>query len=357
MHAPVSLNGRTVTLTKMDSLPLVESEYSRRFKFDSFDNPKLKELSRRYKLGEVVASGRDEFDRQGILMDWVHRQFKKFGKPTVEAKGALEILGAIGEGQTFFCSQYAQVMVSAAASLGWVDRPLALRRHQGVNRVGGSTEHSVTEIWSNQYRKWVMLDPTGNFYLEKAGIPLNAWEIRQEWFYHDGADLVFVVGRERRRCRKPDLPIRLEHFEGFGELTVEPDELDKYGFTAYIPNTNLMDAGFDYGNMFIVKDALCDGTRWHVRPVPANPAADPYFPMGQSVLSLTSVQGGLQVSIGTLTPNFGRFESRLDGGEWKPSAGSFAWQIHSGINRLEARTVNAFGVTGPVSTAEVQVNP
>ena len=50
----------------------------------------------------------------------------------------------------------------------------------------------------------------------------------------------------------------------------------EYGFTAYIPNTNLMDAGPDYGKMFIVKDALCDGTRWHERTVPSNPAVDPY---------------------------------------------------------------------------------
>ena len=35
-------------------------------------------------------------------------------------------------------------------------------------------EHSVTEIWSNQHRKWVMLDPTSNMYLEKDGVPLNA---------------------------------------------------------------------------------------------------------------------------------------------------------------------------------------
>ena len=55
--------------------------------------------------------------------------------------GALEVLQAIGEGHRFFCTQYGQVLVSAAASLGWVDRPLALRRHQGANRSGGSTEH------------------------------------------------------------------------------------------------------------------------------------------------------------------------------------------------------------------------
>jgi hypothetical protein len=39
-----------------------------------------------------------------------------------------------------------------------------------------------------------MLDPTSNMYLQRGGVPLNAWEIREEWFYRDGSNLVFVVG-------------------------------------------------------------------------------------------------------------------------------------------------------------------
>jgi hypothetical protein len=355
VNTPFDLNGRTVTFTTFDSLPFVESNYTKRFRFDTSSNPKLKQLRERYKLDEVVAPGKDEFDRQVHLLDWAHRQFKKFGHPSTPAKGALEILKAIDDGHSFFCTQYGEVMVSAAASLGWVDRPLALRRHQGVNKNGGSTEHTTTEIWSNQYRKWVMLDPTSNMYLEKDGVPLNALEIRQEWFYNDGKQLVFVVGKERKRYRKSDLPISLQHFDGFGDLTVDPDELDKYGFIGYIPNTDLMDASFDYGKMFIVKDALCDGTQWHTRDLPANPATDAYFPIGQAALRLTHEDGKLKVTLRTLTPNFKRFEIRTDGGEWKPSADQCEWSVHPGTNRLDARTVNAFGVTGPVSTAELSV--
>ena len=208
----------------------------------------------------------------------------------VEAGTAL----ALDEGHSFFCTQYAQVMISSAASLGWVDRALALRRHQGVNQKGGSTEHTTTEIWSNQFRKWIMLDPTSNMYFEKDGIPLNAWEIRQEWFYNEGKDLVIVVGKDRKRYRKGDLP--------------------------------------------------------------ANPASDPYFPIGQSTLSLTNEGGKLIVSSKTMTPNFKRFESRSDGGDWKPTGDRFEWKLKDGENHLEVRTVNAFGVIGPVSSVDIQFN-
>lgn len=353
--AAVDLNGHKATLTKLDTLPYVESDYTKRFKFDSFANPKLKQLREHYRLDEVIAPGRDEFEKQVLLLDWTHRQFKKFGTPSTNATSALDILSAIDEGHTFFCSHYAHVFVSSAASLGWVDRELALRRHQGVAKVGGSTEHSSTEIWSNQYRKWVMLDPTSNMYLEKEGVPLNAYEIRQEWFYQDGTNLVFVIGRERKPYRKSDLPIFLQQFPGFGDLAVHPDELDKYGFTAYIPNTDLMDSREDYARMFIVKDKLCDGTKWHVRTVPANPAVDPYFPIGQAALSLLLEDGKIYVTLKTLTPNFARYEVRLDNGGWRSSADNFAWEVHRGSNHLAVRTVNQFGILGPISIAELEV--
>lgn len=345
------LESGTLKITRLQSSPLIQSEYTALFKFDSAENPKLRKLREHYRLEEVVASGRDEFEKQILLMDWVHHQFKKFGQPTMSAKGALEILQGIERGHTFFCTQYAQLFVSAAASLGWIDRPLALRRHQDSGR-GGSTEHATTEIWSNQYAKWIMLDPTSNFYLEKNGVPLNAYEIRQEWFYNAGRDLVFVVGKERRKYTKKDLPIFLRKFAEFGDLTIDPEELDKYGFIGYIPNSDLMDSGFDYGRMFIVKDQLCDGTSWHQRRLPKNPATDPYFPIHQVTFVLEPSNDAVRVQLATFTPNLLEFQVSLNGAEWRRAADTFDWTPKAGINRLEARAVNAFGVSGPVAVIE-----
>jgi len=350
----VPLAAGTATLISVESLPWVTNEYSARFRYDSADNPRLAALRKRHSLDAVVAPGKDEFQKQLLLMDWTHLQFRKFGKPTSDARGAAEVLAGIEAGNTYFCAQYAQVLVSASASLGWVNRPLALRRHQGVARVGGSTEHSVTEIWSNQHRKWVMLDPTSNLHVERDGLPLNAVEIRQEWFYRGGTNLVFVAGSDRKRYRKADLPIFVARMEGFGDLTFEPDEPDKYGFTAFIPNTDLMDSGYDYGKMFIVKDGLCDGTRWHERKVPAQPLVEPYFPIGQAALRILDEGGRVVVQIDTLTPNLARFEVRRDGGEWVERPARWVWELRPGRNRLEARTVNRFGVTGPESGAVVE---
>lgn len=350
--AKFTLGGKPVEVERMEILPLVENDFSRRFKYDQADNPKLKQLREQEKLDAVVAAGKDEFEKQVLLLDWAYRRMKKFGKPTAQPKGALEILRDNDAGHTFFCAHYAQLLVSAGASMGWIVRPMGLKRPDGRGK--GSTEHSITEIWSNQHRKWVMFDPTYALYCEKDGVPLNAWEIRQEWFYHgDGKDLTFVLGTgpEQKRHTVKDLPVFKGTFPGFGRLELTPNTLHKYAFLAYTPNTALMDSPLDYGNMFITQDALCEGTKWHKRANPADPAHEPYFPLGQAALSLRPGQGAaLVVSAKTMTPNFKAFQSRVDGKEWQDCQESFSWPLHAGSNLLEVRSVNQFGVSGPVST-------
>lgn len=347
------LNGQKAVLTRLENLPYVQSQYTKRFKFDSFDNPKLTELRERYHLDEVIAPGKDEFEKQVRLVTWVNHRFKKFGKPSTDVRGALEILPAIDKGNSFFCTQYGEVMVSAAASVGWVDRSLALRRPN--NRGSGSTEHTSTEIWSNQYRKWVVLDPTFAMYFEKDGVPLSAYEFREEWFLHNARDVTFVLDNGTKRYHKSDMPVFRGRYPGFGDLVLDPGATNVYAFIGYVPNTNLLDAGPDYGKMFITKDSICDGTQWHERLNPADPAHDPYFPIDQAALTLTPQDSVIDVAVKTLTPNFKTFMSRIDSGGWKPAAGEFTWPIHPGANRLEVKSVNLFGVDGPVSTAEMEV--
>ena len=146
-----------------------------------------------------------------------------------------------------------------------------------------------------------------------------------------------------------------ERYAGFGDLSMNPDEPNKYGFIGYIPNTDLMDSGFDYGQMFIVKDALCDGTAWHKRDLPKNPATEPYFPLGQAALKLLPANDALRVELKTFTPNLKTFELRTDNHDWRDITTPFDWKLHKGLNRLEARTINAFSVKGPSSVVEVRM--
>ena len=344
----VILDGKKIVVKQMDIVPVVRNDYSRRFAFDSYENPKLQKLRRQEHLDKVVAEGKTEFDRQVLLLDWVYRRFKKFGAPTSDAYGALDIVNDIDAGHTFFCNHYARVMVSTAAALGWQDRLIAVR--VGNNAHGsGVTEHSITEIWSNQHGKWVMFDPTFALYVEKDGMPLSAWEIRQNWFYGDPDSLDFVIGAQRKKYKSKDMPIFMAHHPGFGDLTLAPRTIDKLAFLGYIPNTDLMDRGPDYAKMFITKDSLCDGIRWHLRDNPQDPAREPYFPLNQAALTLTPGEGmTLDVKVDTFTPNFAGYRWRIDGRKWRQGCPE-RWHLHKGRNCLDVVSVNKFGIEGPPS--------
>src|ERR1051325_9966203 len=95
--AHVQISGRAAVVSRLDGLLIVENEFFRRFRWDSFDNPKLKELREKYHFDEIVAPGKDEFEKQLLLLDWVNHRFKKFGKPSSSARGALDIIKAIDE--------------------------------------------------------------------------------------------------------------------------------------------------------------------------------------------------------------------------------------------------------------------
>jgi hypothetical protein len=350
--ATVDLGGKKATLKKLVDLPYVESKYTKLFKFDSYDNPKLKSLRERYKLDDVIAPGKDEFEKQILLMYWVNDRFTKFGRPTSEARGALDVLTAVENGHTFYCTHYCDVLISGSASLGWVDRAIGLKRPNDLGE--GFWEHSVTEIWSNQYRKWVLLDPLFALYAMKDGVPLNAYELRQEWYYNEGKNVIFVVGKDRKEYRKADLPISRGHFPGYGNLEINLSTFHLYAFIRYFPNANLMDAPEDSEHSLIFKDQLCEGTKWEPRPGPETPA-DVYFPIDQVALKLVPDGSHLRARFKTLTPNFKTFMVRIDGGAWKPAGDALGWNLHEGSNRLEAKSVNMFGVEGPLSSAEVEV--
>jgi hypothetical protein len=312
-----------------DVLPYVRNEYSSRFVYELFENPQLSRIRQMYRLDDVIAPGKGEFQKQLLLMEWVFNQWD-FGhaRERYDLRDPFEILQYAKREHKFQCMHSAAVFQTLANSMGWVCRQMAI------------PSHTFNEVWSNEYRRWVMFDATSNYCPERGGAPLNTFELRQALCYEDGNGVVSLRHKDGEFARTPKDP--------------------KYGarlhFLGYIPNTNNLVSGPDYAKMFIVKDRLCEGEKWHTRDCPKDPAAEPYFPVNQAALSLAVEGRGFKVTIGTMTPNFEEFQVRVDGGEWKTSPPAFPWALHKGANKLEARSLNKFGVAGPASTVELEAD-
>jgi len=235
-------------------------------------------------------------------------------------------------------------------SMGYVSRQIGLK---GAHGDGNGDEHSVVEVWSNQYRKWIILDPTLDMYFLKGQTPLNSFELRQEWFYNKGQALTIVIGNNAERRRTADMPIKRETHAGFGTLELNANSLGKFLYVDYVPAT--VDGKPDYGQMFITKDKLCEGVPYHTRICPKDPATEPYWPMQQAALTLTPGDAAtIEVKAETMTPDFDKFRHRVDAGAWTDGAPG-EWKLHKGRNTLEVQAVNKFGVEGAVSKVGLEL--
>ena len=116
-----------------------------------------------------------------------------------------------------------------------------------------------------------------------------------------------------------------------------------------------MDGSVNYQEMFISTDSLSNRVKWHTRDNPKDPAIDSYFPVNQADLKFTSSKDGLNVNIRTFTPNFAHYRYRINESKWIDGEPG-TWDLTRGINSLEIKTVNAFGVEGVPSRVVLVVN-
>ncbi|MSO23542.1 MAG: hypothetical protein EXQ58_09885 [Acidobacteria bacterium] len=116
-----------------------------------YTDESLVTLRRQYPLEKVVAGGRDEWQSQLLLKEWVHKAIPS-GSPKVSYNNALEILEHAAGGATFWWTHYAISYAECAAALGWQVRKIGVdRKHEPQGM--GSNHHGVAEVWSNQFRK------------------------------------------------------------------------------------------------------------------------------------------------------------------------------------------------------------
>ncbi len=147
------------------------------FEYENPIHPKLKEFRTKYKLDKVIKGCESEFEKMLKLQSWVAKQWDWHllePEENIIEWDALDILKPDEKGDVCggFCLHYAIVYMQALQSFGFQAR--IVNANQSV--WGG---HEMTEVWSNQYGKWILMDPNFDTYFadKTTGIPLNALEL------------------------------------------------------------------------------------------------------------------------------------------------------------------------------------
>jgi hypothetical protein len=246
------------------------------------------------------------------------------------------------------CTIYSNAFIQCALAVGLNARGVVLNHH------------FISEIWSNEYEKWVMFDIGFNnlsirtWHAELNGVPLSAVEILKAMNEGRQAELDLVTpglwgarwkGDQWAEAKIVD-PINWQPRVGIMTRnnflqTWLPGEL-QHGFMQY---------SYD-GYVWWKKTLIPEYEEYSCQ---TSHHRDMYWTLNQVQVFLgeTGKPGELKVQFDTVTPNLDKLMVRLDGGEWKAVAADMVWTLKSGPNHLEVKPVNKWGFDG--ITSEVVV--
>jgi len=343
------------------------------FEYEAFDHPRLVELRKKYKLDEVVSAGETELEKFVLLRNWVANQWRfkppYDGYPAWDAHEILKI-------KYGFCVQYAIVYVQACMSLGYPAR-FVFGYHSGMG-----AGHEVTEVWSNEHRKWVFMDPSGNRHHVDPNTlePLSMLEI------HDRMMRAYYGEKHATWQNRPKTPVWVADIGTCSRLEMKPSSpaaptsmprdsrgrprwpaYMKWQYVRYMPRNNWYAQTFPMPRI--------QGWNWDW--IGYWSWEDPQVPLAWKFRNFThrrsdvdwtinqvrfdarygSARGTVTVQMGTSTPGLGTYLVSVDDGDWKESGGTYTWKLHPGRNRLGMRVRNTAGVQGPVSFIEVEYKP
>ena len=164
-----------IKVNELVNRPKILSSYN--FEYENPLHPKLKELRRKYKLDNVIKGCNSEFEKMLKLKSWVAGMWnwhQPDPKEDMIKWDALDILKTDKKGNVKggFCLHYAIVYMQVLQSFGFNARIV----NTNYSVWGG---HELTEVWSNQFGKWILMDAEYDTYFadKKTGIPLNTLEL------------------------------------------------------------------------------------------------------------------------------------------------------------------------------------
>ncbi|MCE5248959.1 hypothetical protein LLG96_01935 [bacterium] len=356
---------------------VVRSSYP--FTYENLLHPGLKEYYKNHKLDRIVEGATSEFEVMMRLLNWAYRipltsepYSWDWNKVTIIEKGEKgmpRLQGQYdGRRRDAMCLYSNQALIGALLSLGYE------ARHINIHSEGVSG-HEVTEVWSNEFNKWVYMDATRDYYYydSKTGVPYNLLEIHnllaaelprvETWqrpFVFDmGTE---VVDRIDIGMREGNNPVSIvEHgrhiMEIMGHFRIIPrNDFLSNPLPVPVHTGDTMWGWSGFLNWY--DDMFPKRTEYQMY---TNRAIDFYEPLNQAeiFLSETDDRGLLKVEVETFTPGgFDTFLVRTNDGQWVgQKEPSWLWNLRSGLNRIDVRTRNVREVLGPVSTILVTYNP
>ena len=375
----VTLLGTLLLWIAQSEIVLVTAEENGEFASSSyvleeedFRHPRLLELRRRERFDALLAGAPRPFEAAVRLRAWTRRQWEpglSFHYPPWDAVEILDL--ARRHGNHGFCAQYAIVFLQACQAMGiharYVDLP----------------GHFVVAIWSDDFDRWVLMDPMNDVHYEKDAVPLRGRDLHRAWEEQDAAGIERVDSAGRRmKVSVDDLAMfRLYSIDTDANQLSEPVEVRINGTWTTLRHARDHRAYPRVGrDQLVIESEFLAWRSGAAAVLPARPVSrdsagafperpesrdsdDFRYAMNQTIVLMANARVRRRILKVALvhqnSPTFGRFQVRSEEGQdWVPSPGEMVkWLLRPGKNEIQARIETRHGWEGPASTLRLYYKP
>jgi len=344
------------------------------------DYKKLKEYRERFELDKVVEGAATEFEAQLRLMRWAYEIPINELDPYAWDYYDLPMLKKDAEGNIILQKDYTErrrdkhclfsnlTLIGACLAMGYPAR--------WVNIATRSTYgHEVTEVWSNDFNKWIFLDATRDYYIydPDTGIPMSLIEINERlkeimprmanWEYPIrwqipsdslayNVNIAFREGSNVYSIYDISQGPHLLLFKGQLHTPIRNDFASRHVPVPWRLTSN-------WGGQLFYGYYNDTFPRKREYSLHTERKQDFNYPLNQSELTLSETEepGVIRVDVDTETPCFEVFVIRIGDSDFlETPSSSFEWRLHEGLNCLRVRARNSAGISGPESFVSVIMN-
>lgn len=332
------LKGYKIKVLEYNNPQLKKSSFI--FEYQHFDNDKLRRLREKYLLNRIFIKTDTDFEGFIKLRDWVKSRWKH--GYTLKEKvrfnnfDSLKILNLAERGEKFVCGEYSYTYVQCVAAVGGIARVVS------VGSRDNREFHVVSEVWSNLWGKWIMMDVDQDMHYEKNGTPQNTLELHNALVYNKINKIEIVKGI---------------HYSPYPHTIRSPTKGVElyYNIAVRMRNNFFMEypKWHRRGNLFIDSLEWVDGfTKDRFEIILAtNKINDLYWDLNKTSILFKKAENSkgrliLDILLNTFTPNFRNFMININGKSYEQESPVFQWELQDKINSLEVFSVNEFGIKG-----------
>lgn len=334
-------------------------------------------LYERAGIAAMERESKNELQLISKISDWANMQWGHIQPLPYASWNAHEILDRTEKGDAFWCTYKAALFVQACNAAGLTARMLGINpKHQSA--------HTVTEVYINDFRKWMLVDPWLNCYFERDGVPLSAIEFHNAINDMSGIDIVFGdngYGTEywdKKTGKSATIPhagkrLKLADMERHGliEFYFDIRIVLRNDYTTHPqPKNNT----FVDGNVMVPYNSR-GGDWWGPQLHWTDDATPPLitcdnsddigdfeWPLNEVKVDLkkATVPGEpvvLKAVFTTATPCFERYNLYIDNAPVEIQGGTYLWKLNPGVNRLSVESVNSAGRRGFKSEFVIDYDP